>query len=175
MRTQGWIVFPENKSRQRRTKWSDEGIKLKKKKKKKKEGEEVSVIPLLFSLPSFFPLSCFSRVSFIAAKATCGGKSSIQLLADAISVGGKSNTPPLLREKWNVESKEGRGGEQRLRNRVKLSFLAVNDRTLHESLFDSLVLPFFVFLFRFSLIGSNRRVLISWNETFGRIQEHVEQ
>lgn len=113
-----------------------------KKKKKKKEGEEVSVIPLLFSLPSFFPLSCFSRVSFIAAKATCGGKSSIQLLADAISVGGKSNTPPPLREKWNVESKEGRGG-----NRVKLSFLAVNDRTLHES---SSILSFFHSPFSFS-------------------------
>lgn len=82
---------------------------MKKKKKKKKEGEEVSVIPLLFSLPSFFPLSCFSRVSFIAAKATCGGKSSIQLLADAISVGGKSNTPPPLVKNgtWRVK----RGGE----------------------------------------------------------------
>lgn len=72
------------------------------------EGEEVSVIPQLSSL-SFFPV-LFLEGEFYRGKGDVRRGRSIQLLADAISVGGKSNTPSSsLKEKWNVESKKERG------------------------------------------------------------------
>lgn len=55
------------------------------KEEEKEEGEEVSFL-------SFFPVSRGWALS---------RERSIQLLADAISVGGKSNTPS--REKWKEE------------------------------------------------------------------------
>lgn len=74
------------------------------------EGEEVSVIPQLSSLSlSFFPV-LFLEGELYRGKGDVRRGRSIQLLADAISVGGKSNTPSSsLKEKWNVESKKERG------------------------------------------------------------------